>query len=77
MASSPANSALDDLPPSAKLVYRILKYEGELTGKEISEETLLADRTVRYALSRLGEKGLVEERMSFQDARQKLYSVPE
>lgn len=77
MACSPAKSAFDDLPPSAKLVYRILAYEDELTGKEISEQTHFADRTVRYALSRLGKEGLVEERVNFQDVRQKLYSIPE
>lgn len=70
-------TALEELPPSAKLVYRVLKYEGKFTKKQLVEETLLVVRTVRYAISRLEEEGLVEERMNFQDARQRLYSLVE
>ncbi|UHQ98130.1 winged helix-turn-helix domain-containing protein (plasmid) [Natrinema zhouii] len=70
-------TALGELPPSAKLVYRVLKYEDELTQKQLVEETLLAARTVRYAIARLEEEGVIVQRMSFQDARQKLYSLSE
>lgn len=66
-----------DLPPSAKLVYKTLDYEGACTQKELVKETRLAARTVRYALNRLADKGVVEERIHFQDARQKVYSLVE
>lgn len=64
-----------DLPPSAKLVAKVLDYNETLTQSEIAEETLLPPRTVRYALNRLEEEGVVESRFSFSDARKRLYSL--
>ncbi|QIO25117.1 winged helix-turn-helix transcriptional regulator [Haloarcula sp. JP-L23] len=64
-----------DAPPSAKLVYKTLEYEGELTQGQLSEETLLPTRTVRYALKELMDRNVVEEQMYFADARKRLYSI--
>ncbi|WP_396610327.1 MarR family transcriptional regulator [Haloferax sp. S1W] len=64
-----------DMPPSAKLVAKILDYEDTLTQSEIAEESLLPPRTVRYALSRLEEEGAVDSRFSFSDARKRLYTL--
>ncbi|SNR53566.1 MarR family transcriptional regulator [Halorubrum vacuolatum] len=64
-----------DLPPSAKLVAKVLDYNDTLTQSEIAEETLLPPRTVRYALSRLEEEDVVDARFSFADARKRLYSL--
>jgi NAD+ kinase len=64
-----------ELPPSAKLVLKILEYQGELTQKAIIEETMLPPRTVRYALSILISEELVEKRISLRDSRQGLYRV--
>ncbi|AUX10457.1 ArsR family transcriptional regulator [Halalkaliarchaeum desulfuricum] len=64
-----------DLPPSAKLVAKVLDYNGTLTQSQLAEETLLPPRTVRYALSRLEEENVVESRFSFSDARKRLYSL--
>jgi NAD+ kinase len=64
-----------ELPPSAKLVLKILEYQGELTQKAIIEETMLPSRTVRYALSLLISESLVEKRISLRDSRQGLYRV--
>jgi predicted transcriptional regulator len=66
-----------DLPPSAKLVYKVLEYNGPLTQKGIVEESMLSARTVRYALERLDEVGVVEEDVYFADARQNLYEITE
>jgi predicted transcriptional regulator len=66
-----------DLPPSAKLVYKVLEYNGPLTQKGIVEESMLSARTVRYALERLDEVGVVEEDVYFADARQNLYEIAE
>ncbi|RKD88055.1 helix-turn-helix transcriptional regulator [Halopiger aswanensis] len=66
---------LAETPPSAKLVFKALEYDGSLTQAEIAEETLLPRRTVRDALSRLNDAGLVEGRVSFRDARQSVYSL--
>ncbi|MFC7166429.1 MarR family transcriptional regulator [Halospeciosus flavus] len=64
-----------DLPPSAKLVAKVLEYNDTLTQSELADETLLPPRTVRYALNRLEEEDLVESRFSFSDARKRLYSL--
>ncbi|WP_418281255.1 MarR family transcriptional regulator [Halorubrum sp. DTA98] len=64
-----------DLPPSAKLVAKVLDYNDTLTQSELAEETLLPPRTVRYALSRLEEEDVVDARFSFADARKRIYSL--
>ena len=66
---------ITDLPPSAKLVYKVLEYDGPLTQKGIVEESMLSARTVRYALERLDEVGVIEEDVYFADARQNLYEL--
>ena len=68
---------ITDLPPSAKLVYKVLEYDGPLTQKGIVEESMLSARTVRYALERLDEIGVIEEDVYFADARQNLYELSE
>jgi len=67
--------ALTDLPPSAKLVYKVLEYNGAMTQKSIVEESMLSARTVRYALERLEEIDIVSEDVYFADARQNLYEL--
>jgi DNA-binding MarR family transcriptional regulator len=67
--------SLDDLPPSAKLVFKVLEYNGTLTQKGIVEESMLSARTVRYALERLETIGVVDEDVYFADARQKIYEL--
>jgi DNA-binding MarR family transcriptional regulator len=64
-----------DLPPSAKLVAKVLDYHETLSQSQLTEETLLPPRTVRYALTRLEDAGVLESRFSFSDARKRLYSL--
>ncbi|MBN2228594.1 MAG: NAD(+)/NADH kinase [Candidatus Thorarchaeota archaeon] len=64
-----------ELPPSAKLVLKVLEYQEQLSQKEIIEETMLPARTVRYALSLLMSEGLVIKRLSLRDSRQGIYQV--
>ncbi len=66
---------LSDLPPSAKLVYKVLEYKGPMTQKDIVEESMLSARTVRYALERLEDIDIVTEDVYFADARQNLYEI--
>ena len=73
--SSATREAIADLPPSAKLVYKVLEYNGPLTQKGIVEESMLSARTVRYALERLEEIEAVDEDVYFADARQNLYEI--
>jgi DNA-binding MarR family transcriptional regulator len=67
--------SLRDLPPSAKLVAKVLEYNDSLTQSQLAEETLLPPRTVRYALTRLEEAEIVESRFSFSDARKRIYTL--
>lgn len=66
---------LEDLPPSAKLVYKVLEHEGPLTQKRLVDESMLTARTVRYALNRLEDCEAISEDIYFQDARQSLYRL--
>ena len=53
----------------------MLHDSGFLTQKDIARETYLPTRTVRYALNRLKEEKILQERFYFQDARQSLYGL--
>ena len=66
---------LKQLPPSPKLVHKALEYEEPLTQSELADETLLPERTVRYAVGRLQDHGLVECEPVINDARQKRYRL--
>lgn len=73
--SSTGWESVKDLPPSAKLVAKVLEYDGPLTQSQLAAETLLPARTVRYALTRLEEIGVVDSRFSFNDARKRVYTL--
>jgi DNA-binding MarR family transcriptional regulator len=64
-----------NLPPSAKLVYKVLEYEPEMTQSQLVNETRLSARTVRYALDELQSIDVVDQEIYFADARQRLYSL--
>jgi DNA-binding MarR family transcriptional regulator len=66
---------IEELPPSAKLVAKVLEYTGTLSQRELAEETMLPARTVRYAITRLEEVDAVETQFSFTDARKRLYTL--
>jgi len=68
-------STLRSLPPSAKLVLKVLQVEGTLTQKQLATETLLPQRTVREAVSNLTDLDVVEERPHIMDARQSTYRL--
>lgn len=64
---------LRELPPSAKLIAKVLETDQPLSQGELVEESLLPDRTVRYALNRLEATELVDSRYSYRDARKQVY----
>jgi len=66
---------IEDAPPSAKLVYKVLEYNGGLTQKGIVEQSMLSQRTVRDAIDRLQALGVVRESVYIPDARQSLYEL--
>ncbi len=63
------------MPPSSKLLFKTLEYEGALTQKDRANKTLLPARTVRLALSHLLKKGYIKKKVSIRDARQKIYEI--
>ena len=67
--------AVAELPPSAKLVAKVLEYNDRFTQSQLAEETMLPPRTVRYAIGRLEEVDAVDARFSFTDARKRVYSL--
>ncbi|WP_336000729.1 winged helix-turn-helix domain-containing protein [Halorientalis halophila] len=58
---------LADLPPSAKLVLQSLQHTDGMTTSQLAEETQFAERTVRYALTRLDEIGVIESQYLLSD----------
>ena len=73
LSESEFKERLRELPPSAKLVAKVLESDAPLSQGQLAEESLLPDRTVRYALNRLEESDLVGSRYSFKDARKQVY----
>lgn len=69
------DNQIRDLPPSAKLVLKVLEYNGGLTQKEIVNKSRLSQRTVRDALERLQDRSIVEKNIYVPDARQNLYTL--
>lgn len=74
--TSDAPNGLRELPPSSKLVYKVLEHDGPLTQRQLADHSLLPTRTVRYALDRLRDEDIVRERLYIQDARKRLYHLP-
>lgn len=66
---------LTDMPPSDKLVVVVLAHDTPLTPQELREESRLADRTLRAALSRLSEAGLVERRVPVDGIPERTYGL--
>lgn len=73
LADPAVRERLYDLPPSAKLVARVLTEVGPMPKDAISERTLLPARTVQYGLASLEDADLVVSRPSLQDARKQVY----
>lgn len=63
------------MPPSSKLLLKTLEYEGSMTQRELAIQTLLPNRTVRMALTRLVKRGYVKRKTSVRDARSKIYEI--
>lgn len=74
-AQSEFQSRLRDLPPSAKLVAKVLDVSGPLNKSQLADETLLPDRTIRYALNQLEDADLVTARVNLQDVRKQVYEL--
>ena len=65
------------LPPSSQRVLTLLKDGEPRTFKQVTQEIEISPRTVRYAIKKLKENGLIIEKFNFRDARQVLYQTKE
>ncbi|AKH98181.1 hypothetical protein [Halanaeroarchaeum sulfurireducens] len=72
-ADEPPIDALSELPPSAKLVYKVLEYDAPLTQSQLRDRTRLTKRTTRHALSILADANVVAEEVYPPDARMRQY----
>ncbi|UHQ96407.1 MarR family transcriptional regulator [Natrinema halophilum] len=70
------SGSIEELPPSAKLVYKVLEYaEHPLTQDEIADETRLSRSTLQYALDRLEKVDAIQSDHDLQDLRKKVYKT--
>ena len=60
---------LGRLPGSAQRVFGAVRQEGPLTHADLRHRTGLPPRTIRFAVKRLREEGLVDARSSLRDCR--------
>ena len=72
-ADEPPGDVLSELPPSAKLVYKVLEYDAPLTQLQLMERTRLTKRTTRHAISILADANVVAEEVYPPDARMRQY----
>jgi len=63
------------LSPATKLVFKVLELNGWMTQKEITKETYLPSRTVKYAMRNLREKDIIVEKLDPDDLRRKYYRL--
>jgi DNA-binding transcriptional ArsR family regulator len=68
-------SDIEDLPPSVRLVLQSLHRTDGLTTSQLAEETGLAERTIRYALTRLDDQGVIESRYLLSDPQTCKYEL--
>ena len=65
------------VPTSAKTIFEILCRDGPLTSGAIEKKCNYSDRTVRNALKKLINRGLVSKVANFTDMRTSLFNIRE
>ncbi len=65
------------VPTSAKKIFEILNRDGPLTSGDIEKKCSYSDRTVRNALKKLINIGLVRKVANFTDMRTSLFHIRE
>jgi len=69
------NVSFDGLPPSAKLVAKVIEHEGSMDAMEVSESARLHPSTTRDALKRLAEEGVVDVSVDSDNGRRLVYTI--
>ncbi|EZQ01963.1 ArsR family transcriptional regulator [Candidatus Acidianus copahuensis] len=72
-----SSNSFDELPCSAKLVYKILEFYGPMTFSQLRNQTKLPTRTLRQALRVLKENGMINAGICLEDIRSRIYSLTE
>ena len=67
-------SELNELPMSCEVVWRVLHEDAPLTVSQISDRTTCSDRTIKRAVARLHESGVIE-RYPTSDGRSPAYAL--
>ena len=67
-------SELNELPTSCEVVWRVLHEDAPLTVSQISDRTSCSQRTIRRAVRRLYDSGMLEVRPT-SDGRAVAYSL--
>jgi predicted transcriptional regulator len=70
------DDAFADLPPSAKLVAKVIEHEGKMDANEVSEAARLHPSTTRDALKRLANEGVVDVQVANESGKF-VYSMDE
>jgi predicted ArsR family transcriptional regulator len=71
-----SDDVFDGMPPSAKLVAKVIEHEGAMDANEVSEAARLHPSTARDALKQLAENGVVDVEVA-DDSRRLVYSMEE
>ncbi len=66
---------LEALPESAQRVFHAIRDDGPVTHATLREETGMPARTIRFAVKRLKEEGLIDARSSLRDCRTSYFFV--
>lgn len=71
-----APDAIADLPPSCKLVFKVLEYEGRLSHDALRSATYdLSDPTIREAVRRLEDADAIERLPHHDDLRSNTFAI--
>lgn len=73
--SAPEVQLPDGMPASARQVFGVLTQQGPLTHRDLVVATGMPARTVRYAVGRLKEAGVIGARCNLMDCRQCYFFV--
>jgi DNA-binding transcriptional ArsR family regulator len=71
----PIEKPIEELPSSAKAVFSLLVDGKPRTLNEMVGRVSFSPRTIRNALNRLKEAGLIVAKFNFRDARKPLYQL--
>lgn len=66
---------LEDLPVSARFVYFVLRLYGPMTPDELQDHTVLSSGSIRTAMQKLDDLGLVSKSLVPGDGRKRVYEL--